>query len=79
MLLPHVSSTSATVVLLALAGLGLDVGLFSTGSASEPWPLLAYEHLTRSLATCAALDAAFFTVDGVISIAPLLRPADVLL
>ena len=57
-----------TVVLLALAGLGLDVGLFYWLGVAAVAVLLAYEHSLVRPGDLRRLDAAFFTVNGVISI-----------
>jgi len=57
-----------TVVLLALAGLGLDVGLFYWLGVGAVAALLAYEHSLVRPGDLRRLDAAFFTVNGVISI-----------
>ncbi len=59
---------AGTVVLLALAGAGLDVGpLYWVGVASVA-ALLAYEHAIVRPGDLRRLDSAFFTVNGVISI-----------
>jgi 4-hydroxybenzoate polyprenyltransferase len=58
----------ATVGFLVLAGLGLDVGvLFWLGTAGVA-ALLLYEHSLVSPADTRRLDAAFFTLNGVISV-----------
>ncbi len=57
-----------TVALLALAGLGLDVGLFYWLGVGAVAALLAYEHSLVRPGDLRRLDAAFFTVNGVISI-----------
>jgi 4-hydroxybenzoate polyprenyltransferase len=57
-----------TVVLLAVAGLGLDVGLWYWLGAATVAALLTYEHLLLRPGDLRRLDAAFFTVNGVISI-----------
>jgi 4-hydroxybenzoate polyprenyltransferase len=57
-----------TVTLLVAAGLGLEVGaLYWLGIAAVA-ALLAYEHLLVRPGDLRRLDAAFFTVNGVISI-----------
>jgi 4-hydroxybenzoate polyprenyltransferase len=59
---------AGTVVLLALAGAGLEVGpLYWVGIASVA-ALLAYEHAIVRPGDLRRLDSAFFTVNGVISI-----------
>jgi 4-hydroxybenzoate polyprenyltransferase len=57
-----------TVALLALAGLGLDVGLLYWLGVAAVAALLAYEHSLVRPGDLRRLDAAFFTVNGVISI-----------
>jgi 4-hydroxybenzoate polyprenyltransferase len=58
-----------TVAALAVAGLGLDVGpLYWLGVAAVA-VLLAYEHALVRPGDLRRLDAAFFTVNGVISLA----------
>jgi 4-hydroxybenzoate polyprenyltransferase len=57
-----------TVALLAVAGLGLDVGLFYWLGVAAAAALLAYEHSLVRPGDLRRLDAAFFTVNGVISI-----------
>jgi 4-hydroxybenzoate polyprenyltransferase len=58
-----------TVVLLALVGLGLELGwLYWLGVATVAL-LLAYEHSLVRPGDLRRLDAAFFTVNGVISVA----------
>lgn len=60
---------AGTVALLAAAGSGLPVGpLYWLGVAAAAG-LLAYEHLLVRPADLRRLDAAFFTMNGVISIA----------
>ena len=69
-----------TVALLAVAGLGLDVGLFYWLGVVAVAALLAYEHSLVRPGDLRRLDAAFFTVNGVISIVFLcFVAADVLL
>jgi 4-hydroxybenzoate polyprenyltransferase len=59
---------AGTVVLLALAGLGLGLGwLYWLGVAAVA-VLLAYEHSLVRPGDLRRLDAAFFTINGVISI-----------
>ena len=57
-----------TVALLAAAGLGLDVGLLYGLGVAAVAALLAYEHSLVRPGDLRRLDAAFFTVNGVISI-----------
>ena len=57
-----------TVALLAAAGLGLDVGLAYWLGVGAVAALLAYEHALIRPGDLRRLDAAFFTVNGVISI-----------
>ncbi len=62
------SSHAATVAFLALAGFGLPVGpLYWLGVASVAG-LLVYEHAIVSPTDLRRLDAAFFTMNGVISL-----------
>jgi 4-hydroxybenzoate polyprenyltransferase len=69
-----------TVALLALAGLGLDAGVGYWLGVAAVAALLAYEHSLVRPGDLRRLDAAFFTVNGVISIVFLLFVlADVLL
>jgi 4-hydroxybenzoate polyprenyltransferase len=58
----------ATVTLLAAAGAGLDVGPFYWLGVAAVAALLLYEHLLVRPDDLRRLDAAFFTVNGVISI-----------
>ncbi|GIU93615.1 MAG: 4-hydroxybenzoate octaprenyltransferase [Gaiellaceae bacterium] len=58
----------AAVALLALAGVGLDVGLFYGLGVAAVAALLAYEHSLVRPGDLRRLDAAFFTVNGVISV-----------
>ncbi|NUT55800.1 MAG: UbiA family prenyltransferase [Thermoleophilia bacterium] len=58
----------ATVALLVLAGLGLDVGGAYWLGVAAVTALLAYEHSLVRPGDLRRLDAAFFTVNGVISI-----------
>jgi 4-hydroxybenzoate polyprenyltransferase len=57
-----------TVVLLALAGLGLTVGLLYWLGVVAVAALLFYEHSLVRPGDLRRLDAAFFTVNGVISV-----------
>jgi 4-hydroxybenzoate polyprenyltransferase len=57
-----------TVVLLAVAGSGLDVGPFYWLGVVVVAALLAYEHTIVRPTDLRRLDAAFFTVNGVISV-----------
>jgi len=56
------------VVLLAVAGWGLGVGVFYWLGIVATAALLAYEHLIVRPGDLRRLDAAFFTVNGVISV-----------
>jgi 4-hydroxybenzoate polyprenyltransferase len=58
-----------TVALLALAGLGLEVGVFYWLGVAAVAGLLAYEHSLVRPSDLRRLDAAFFTVNGAISLA----------
>jgi 4-hydroxybenzoate polyprenyltransferase len=58
----------ATVVLLVAVGLGLPVGAFYWLGVASVAALLAYEHLLVRPGDLRRLDAAFFTVNGVISV-----------
>jgi 4-hydroxybenzoate polyprenyltransferase len=58
-----------TVVLLAVAGAGLDVGALYWVGVGTVAALLAYEHRLVSPSDLRRLDAAFFTMNGVISVA----------
>jgi len=62
----------ATVLLLAAVGLGLDVGWFYWLGVAAVAALLAYEHSLVRPTDIRRLDAAFFTVNGVISVVFLL-------
>ena len=57
-----------TVALLALAGTGLDVGAFYWAGVGAVAALLVYEHSIVRPDDLRRLDAAFFTVNGVISV-----------
>ncbi len=57
-----------TVALLAAAGLGLDVGIAYWLGVAAVAGLLGYEHALVRPGDLRRLDAAFFTVNGVISI-----------
>jgi 4-hydroxybenzoate polyprenyltransferase len=57
-----------TVVFLAGAGLGLDVGAFYWLGVAAVAALLVYEHSLIRPDDLRRLDAAFFTVNGVISV-----------
>jgi 4-hydroxybenzoate polyprenyltransferase len=57
-----------TVVLLATAGLALDVGFLYWVGVAAVAALLAYEHSLVRPGDLRRLDAAFFTVNGLISI-----------
>jgi 4-hydroxybenzoate polyprenyltransferase len=62
----------ATVLLLAAVGFGLDVGWFYWLGVAAVAALLAYEHSLVRPTDIRRLDAAFFTVNGVISVVFLL-------
>jgi 4-hydroxybenzoate polyprenyltransferase len=57
-----------TVALLAVAGAGLDVGLWYWVGVAAVAGLLLYEHSLVRPGDLRRLDAAFFTVNGVISV-----------
>jgi 4-hydroxybenzoate polyprenyltransferase len=57
-----------TLVLLVAVGLGLDVGVFYWLGVVAVGVLLAYEHSLVRPSDLRRLDAAFFTVNGVISV-----------
>ena len=57
-----------TVALLALAGFGLDVGALYWLGVAAVGALLVYEHSIVRPTDLRRLDAAFFTVNGVISV-----------
>jgi 4-hydroxybenzoate polyprenyltransferase len=57
-----------TVMLLAAAGLGLGVGVFYWAGVAAVATLLVYEHSLVKPYDLRRLDAAFFTVNGVISV-----------
>jgi len=59
---------AGTVLLLALAGLGLSVGILYWLGVAVTAALLAYEHTLVRPGDLRRLDAAFFTVNGVISV-----------
>jgi 4-hydroxybenzoate polyprenyltransferase len=59
---------AATVLLLALVGLGLEAGIAYWLGVASVAALLAYEHAIVRPGDLRRLDAAFFTVNGVISI-----------
>jgi 4-hydroxybenzoate polyprenyltransferase len=59
----------ATVALLVAAGLGLDVGSFYWLGAAAVAGLLVYEHSLVRPGDLRRLDTAFFTMNGVISVA----------
>jgi 4-hydroxybenzoate polyprenyltransferase len=59
---------AGTVLLLTLAGLGLDEGLFYWLGVTAVAGLLAYEHALVRPGDLRRLDAAFFTVNGIISL-----------
>ncbi len=57
-----------TVALLAAAGIGLDVSLFYWAGVAATAGLLVYEHSIVRPGDLRRLDAAFFTLNGVISV-----------
>ena len=59
----------ATIGLLIVAGLGLDVGVLYWVGVACVAALLAYEHTLVRPGDLRRLDAAFFTMNGVISVA----------
>ena len=59
---------AGTVALLAIAGVGLDVSIWYWLGVVATASLLAYEHSIVRPGDLRRLDAAFFTVNGVISI-----------
>jgi 4-hydroxybenzoate polyprenyltransferase len=59
----------ATIVLLSVAGLGLDVGALYWVGVGAVAALLGYEHSLVRPDDLRRLDAAFFTMNGVISVA----------
>ena len=59
----------ATIVLLAAAGLGLGVGILYWLGVLLVAALLFYEHTLVRPGDLRRLDAAFFTMNGVISLA----------
>jgi 4-hydroxybenzoate polyprenyltransferase len=59
---------AGTLVLLAVAGFGLGLGLLAWLGLAATAGLLAYEHAIVRPGDLRRLDAAFFTVNGVISV-----------
>jgi 4-hydroxybenzoate polyprenyltransferase len=59
---------AGTLVLLVLTGLGLDVGAAYWLGVAATAALLAYEHAIVRPGDLRRLDAAFFTVNGIISV-----------
>ncbi len=59
---------TGAALLLALVGLGLGVGVGYWAGVAAVAGLLAYEHALVRPGDLRRLDAAFFTVNGVISI-----------
>ena len=59
----------ATVALLAIAGLGLSAGWWYWAGVAAVALLLGYEHSLVRPGDLRRLDAAFFTMNGVISVA----------
>ena len=62
------SSTPARSLLLAAGGVGLDVSLFYWLGVVATAALLVYEHSIVRPGDLRRLDAAFFTLNGVISV-----------
>ena len=60
---------AATIALLVAAGLGLSVGALYWIGVAVVAALLAYEHALVRPGDLRRLDAAFFTMNGVISVA----------
>ena len=60
---------AGSVALLAAAGAGLDVGVWYWLGVAVVAALLVYEHAIVRPDDLRRLDAAFFTVNGVLSIA----------
>ena len=63
------SSHAATVACLVVAGLGLSVGVLYWIGVAAVAALLLYEHMLVRADDLRRLDAAFFTMNGVISVA----------
>ena len=59
---------TGTIALLAAAGIGLDVSLFYWAGRRRDRGLLVYEHSIVRPGDLRRLDAAFFTLNGVISV-----------
>jgi 4-hydroxybenzoate polyprenyltransferase len=59
----------ATIVLLVACGIGLDVGVLYWAGVACVATLLAYEHTLVRPGDLRRLDAAFFTMNGVIAVA----------
>jgi len=59
---------TGTIALLAAAGIGLDVSLFYWAGVAATAGLLVYEHSIVRPGELRRLDAAFFTLNGVISV-----------
>jgi 4-hydroxybenzoate polyprenyltransferase len=59
---------AGAVALLAAAGLGLDVSVFYWLGVAATIVLLVYEHSIVRPGDLRRLDAAFFTLNGVISV-----------
>jgi len=59
---------TGTIALLAAAGVGLDVSLFYWAGVAATAGLLVYEHSIVRPGELRRLDAAFFTLNGVISV-----------
>jgi 4-hydroxybenzoate polyprenyltransferase len=60
-------SSVLTVLLLAVAGIGLECGVFYWAGVVVVAILLGYEHSIVRPGDLRRLDAAFFTVNGVLS------------
>jgi 4-hydroxybenzoate polyprenyltransferase len=59
---------AGTVILLGVAGLGLDVSLVYWAGVGATAALLGYEHMLVRPGDLRRLDAAFFTMNGLISV-----------
>ena len=59
---------TGTIAMLAAAGIGLDVSLFYWAGVAATAGLLVYEHSIVRPGELRRLDAAFFTLNGVISV-----------
>ena len=68
-IVPGRPSHAATIACLVAAGLGLHVGVLYWIGVAAVAALLAYEHALVKPDDLRRLDAAFFTMNGVISVA----------